>query len=41
MCGLLGRDDYIKEDEILDSKTKEVEKLVSDLKNLLSPYWEL
>jgi len=41
MCGLLGREDCIKEKEIPDPKTEEVEKLVIELKNLLRPYWKL
>jgi len=41
MCGLLGREDYIKEDEIPDPREREVNSLVSELKGLLSPYWVL
>jgi len=41
MCGLLGREDYIKEDEIPDQKVGEVEGLISELKGLLRPYWVL
>jgi len=41
MCGLLDRTDYIKEKDIPDTKTEEVKRLVSELKNLLHPYWKL
>jgi len=41
MCGLLDRKDYIKEKDIPDTKTEEIERLVSELKNLLRPYWKL
>jgi len=41
MCGLLGKKDYIKEDEIPDPREREVNSLVSELKGLLSPYWVL
>jgi acetoin utilization protein AcuC len=41
MCGLLGREDYIKEDDIPDPRVKEVDDLVSELKSLLRPYWTL
>lgn len=41
MCGLLGRKDYIKEKDIPDKKTDDVDHLVSELKKLLSPYWNL
>jgi acetoin utilization protein AcuC len=41
MCGLVSREDYIKEKDIPDTKIEEVEKLVSELKNILHPYWKL
>jgi len=41
MCGLVSREDYIKEKDIPDTKIEEVEKLVSELKNILRPYWKL
>ena len=42
MCGLLNKDDdYVKEKEILDNKSAEVDKLVLDLKNNLKSYWKL
>ena len=39
MCGLMGRTDYIKEKNIPDMKTEEVEGRITDLKKLLAPYW--
>ena len=42
MCGLLNKDnEYIKEQEISDNKSAEIDKLVSNLKNKLKSYWEL
>jgi len=41
MCGLLGREDYIKEDEIPDPRVTEVDRLVFELKGILNPYWVL
>ena len=41
LCGLVSREDYIKEKDIPDTKIEEVEKLVSELKNILHPYWKL
>jgi len=41
MCGLLGRADYIKEDEIPDPRVIEVDRLVFELKGILNPYWVL
>ncbi|MDH7517824.1 MAG: hypothetical protein QHH19_05720 [Candidatus Thermoplasmatota archaeon] len=41
MCGLLGREDYIKEEDIPDPRVREVDGLISELKGLLRPYWVL
>jgi len=41
MCGLLGRDDYIKEEELPENKTEKVEQLISELKTILATYWDL
>lgn len=41
MCGLSDKKEYIKEKEILDEKISEVDQLLKQLKQILSPYWEL
>lgn len=41
MCGLLDRKDYIQEEEIPDERIDEVERLVSELKKILAPHWDL
>jgi len=41
MCGLLNKKEYVKEKEILDEKSVEVDGLVSDLINNLSNHWSL
>jgi acetoin utilization protein AcuC len=41
MCGLLGKKEYIKEEEVLDKKISEVDELVKQLKQILTPYWKL
>ncbi len=41
MCGLLNKKEYVKEKEILDNKSEEVEKVVSDLIGYLKNYWNL
>jgi acetoin utilization protein AcuC len=41
VCGLLKKKEYIKEDEIPDNKIDDVNKLISELKNLLHPYWKI
>ena len=41
MCGLLNIADYIKEKEILDYRTDEVESLIFELKKLLGTHWTL
>jgi len=40
ICGLLGRNDYIKEDELVDIKADVINNLVTELKNKLSDYWD-
>jgi acetoin utilization protein AcuC len=40
MCGLLGRKDFIEEKEIHDRKHNLAKQLVSQLKDLLNPYWQ-
>jgi len=39
MCGLLNRSDYIKEVEKTDETYDKVVDLISELKNILKPYW--
>ena len=41
MCGLLGKKDHLKEDDIVDKNTNEIEKLVNSLKSHLNPWWNL
>jgi len=39
-CGLLGKDDYLKEEETDDAKKEVVKTLVSELKKTLADYWK-
>jgi acetoin utilization protein AcuC len=41
VCGLLGRTDYIKEEETVDDMTDVVKALVSNLKTILAKYWDI
>ena len=43
MCGLMGKDqEYLKEkDEYSHQKYEKVKNLVSELKHLIKPYWNL
>ena len=41
MCGLLGKKDYLKEEEIKDINAAEIEQLVNKLKKHLSSWWNL
>ncbi len=41
ICGLLEKDNYIKEEETLNHKTEQVKNLVNELKKMLSDYWNL
>ena len=41
MCGLLNREDYVKEKEITDKAIEEVETLISELKIILKTHWEM
>lgn len=41
MCGLLGKKDYLKEEEIKDKNSAEIEQLVNKLKKHLSSWWNL
>lgn len=41
MCGLLGRTDYIREEEIPGRWVEQVEQLVSELKSRLVSHWDL
>lgn len=40
ICGLLSKDNYLREQDILDTKAEEVKQVVSKLKNVLKPYWK-
>ncbi len=41
MCGLLGKEDYLKEDKIEDINTAEIQQNVDRLKNKITPWWNL
>ncbi len=41
ICGLLDKDQYIKEEEIPDYKAEHVKNLVNELKKKLADYWQL
>ncbi|MGF3554068.1 MAG: histone deacetylase family protein [Thermoplasmatota archaeon] len=41
ICGLLDKNDYVKEEEPVDYKSKQVKILVNELKNNLTNYWNL
>jgi len=41
MCGLLDKNEYLREEEIKDIRKKEVEELIIKLKKNLSKYWDL
>jgi len=41
MCGLLGKKDYLKEEEIKDINAAEIEQLANKLKKHLSSWWNL
>jgi len=41
MCGLLNKNDYIKEKDIPDRNLEEVKQLVLELKELLKSHWDL
>jgi hypothetical protein len=41
MCGLLDKKEYIKEKETSDIRAEIVKKIVTQLKQKLSPCWDL
>lgn len=41
ICGLLGKIDYIKEDESIDYNAEQTKNLVNKLKLMLSDYWDI
>ena len=41
ICGLLCKDDYLKEKEATDYKSEQVKNLVNELKKVLADYWKI
>jgi acetoin utilization protein AcuC len=41
ICGLLGKQDYLEEEDIPDTNPTEVQNVINDLKQYLSEYWNL
>jgi len=41
MCGLIGKQDIIKEEPVEDTRFKDVKEIVDNLKQILQGYWRI
>ena len=41
ICGLLGKVDFMKEEDTPDFKAEQVKNLVNELKKVLADYWDI